>query len=115
MAIYTSLPVYKESYTLCVEMFAFTRGMAREYKYTLGERLKNQCIDLILIIYEANRGSTEEKQELIGRARKANETIRLLFRLCLDLKLCSMKNFVRLSNHVESISKQLAAWQKYYK
>ena len=115
MAIYTSLPVYKEAYTLCVEMFAFTRGMAREYKYTLGERLKNQCIELILIIYEANRGSTAEKPDLIGRARKANETIRLLFRLCLDMKLCSMKNFVRLSNHVESISKQLAAWQKYYK
>ena len=42
MAIFNNLPVYKESYDLLVEIFKFTKNFSREYKYTLGERLKNE-------------------------------------------------------------------------
>ena len=41
------------------------------------------------------------------------EVVRLLFRLCKDLKIIGMKGFVALNIQVEELSKQLASWQKY--
>jgi hypothetical protein len=54
MATYDNLPIYKASYELLVEIFKFTQNFSREFKYTLGERLKNETIDMITHIYRAN-------------------------------------------------------------
>ena len=47
MATYNDLPVYKATYDLLLEMFQFTRDFGKEYKYTVGESLKKETIELI--------------------------------------------------------------------
>lgn len=61
MAYYNELPVYKATYDLLLEMFRFTKDFAKEYKYTVGESLKKETIELIILIYRAN--SKREKQK----------------------------------------------------
>lgn len=112
MAIYSSLPVYKEAYDLCLAIFKLTDNFSRQYRYVLGEDLKNKAKDLIILIYRANRVS--EKKLIIENARESLESIRLLLRLVLDLKIISLSNFVNLSDRVEEVSKHLSAWSKYY-
>jgi len=46
MGVYENLPVYKAGYELLVEIFRFTKNFSREYKFTLGERLKNETLDM---------------------------------------------------------------------
>jgi len=41
MSRYDELPVYKASYDLLLEIFKFTKSFAKDYKYTVGESLKN--------------------------------------------------------------------------
>lgn len=110
MAIYSDLPVYKASYGLLVNIFDLSRQFPREYKYTIGEKLKNEAIDMITNIYRAN--SREEKKELLQRARENVEAIRLYLRLLRDLRQLSIPKFVEVSERVENISKQLAGWHK---
>jgi len=112
MAIYTSLPAYKEAYDLCLAIFRLTDNFSRQYRYALGEDLKNRAKDLIILIYRANR--INEKKEIIDEAREKLESIRLLLRLVFDLKICSMYKFVYLSDRVERVSKHLSAWSRYY-
>jgi hypothetical protein len=66
MAKYDELPVYKASYDLLLEIFRFTKEFNREFKYTVGESLKNETLELITLIYRAN--SKEEKRETIQLA-----------------------------------------------
>jgi len=40
------------------------------------------------------------------------ETIRLFLRLLKDLRQVNLKKFVDLNEKIESVSKQLSAWQK---
>ena len=40
MALYFNLPVYKESYELLLMIFQNSSKLPKNYKYTLGERLK---------------------------------------------------------------------------
>lgn len=111
--MYDSLPVYKASYDLLIAIFDFSKGFSREYKYTLGEKLKNETLDLIMYIYRAN--SVETKRDLIQKAREHVEVIRLLFRLTKDLRQISINKFVEINEKIENVSKQLTGWQKIQK
>ena len=110
MAIYNLLPVYKVSYDLLVDLFIFTKEFNREYKYTIGESLKKEAVEMITNIFRAN--STRNKSPFIQKARENAEIVRLYLRLIKDLKQISLGRFVRLNEKIESVSKQLTAWQK---
>jgi hypothetical protein len=113
MALYTALPIYKVAYDLSIEIFKRTDLFPREYKYTVGERLKNESLDLILQIYKANKSQKQKRLKHIAEARENVETIRLLLRLVKDLQVIGNKPFVFLNSKVEGVSVQLAGWQKY--
>ena len=55
MTIYLYLPVYKASYDLILELFKVIKEFNREYKYTLGESIKKEAIELVTDIYRANK------------------------------------------------------------
>jgi len=110
MALYDELPVFKASYDLLLKIFRFTANFTREYKYTVGERLKNHTLDLISLVYKAN--TARSKSEIIQQAREQVELIRLLIRALKDLQQISLKSFVTINKQVENVSKQLTGWQK---
>ncbi|NCA80817.1 MAG: four helix bundle protein, partial [Sphingobacteriia bacterium] len=84
MAIYNTLPVFKKGYDLLIEIFKMTTDLSREYKYTAGEKLKNQALELLLQIYKANL--SREKEIHIDKCRETTEMLRLLIRLLHDLR-----------------------------
>ena len=108
MAIYDNLPVYKTSYDLLLRIFQLCQNMERDFKFTIGESLKKEIIELIINVYRAN--SREDKLALISSARENAVVIRLLLRLLQDLKQVKLETFVELNEKIESVSKQLAAW-----
>lgn len=110
MANYDNLPVYKASYDLLVDIFQFTKSFTKEYKYTIGEKLKNETLEMIMNIYRAN--SRQNKFDILQTARENVEVIRLLFRLVKDLKQININKFVAINEKIENVSKQLTGWQK---
>ncbi len=52
--LHNELPVYKASYDLLIEIFQFTKEFSKDYKYTAGESLKKEAIELLTLIYRAN-------------------------------------------------------------
>ncbi len=110
MATYDNLPVYKAAYDLLQETILFRTQMSREYKFTLGERLVNENVELIIGVFKANVSLA--KKELILQTREHLEIVRLLFRLLKDLKQISLKRFVAINAKIEMVSKQLTGWMK---
>ena len=110
MAQYSELPVYKATYDLLLAIFQFTKDFSKEYKYTVGESLKKETIDLITLIYRAN--SRTDKAETLQTAREHIEVIRLLVRLMKDMHQIGIKPFVDVNEQVENVSRQLTGWQK---
>lgn len=111
MTTYNLLPIYKTSYDFLLAVFSFSASFTREYKFTIGQELKQETIRLILAIYRAN-SSKKDRYILLEEARVTLETIRLLLRLTKDLKQIPLNSFVSLNEQIESISKQLFSWQK---
>ncbi len=88
----------------------FTKLFSKEYKYTVGESLKKETIELITLIYRAN--SRIDKQATLQTAREHIEVIRLLIRLMKDMHQINLKRFVEVNQRVENVSRQIAGWQK---
>jgi 23S rRNA-intervening sequence protein len=110
MAMYDELPVYKATYDLLLAIFKFTTSFSKEYKYTVGETLKKETIDLLTLIYRAN--SRYDKTDTLQSAREQIEVIRLMIRLMKDMRQITLVQFVQVNMTVENVSKQLNGWQK---
>ncbi len=111
MALYYTLPVYKASYKLVILLFSNSDNFAREYKYTVGQKMKEEGAELIKNIYRANKAM--DKSAAIGEARENVEMIRLFVRLMQEFDQIGLKKFVEINLNIEEVSKQLANWEKY--
>jgi hypothetical protein len=110
MARHDELPVYRATYSMMVSIFGFVKHFTKEYKYSVGESLKKETMELMTLIYRANAG--REKAEVLQEARERIEVIRLYLRLMMDLHQVSLKQFVRVNQEVEQVSRQLTGWHK---
>ena len=110
MAAYNELPVYKASYDLLLLVFQLSHNLNREYKYTLGEKLKNEISDLLTNIYRANR--VVQKNDYIEKARENLEIVRLYIRILKDTNQITSKKHISINLPIETVSKQLAGWHK---
>lgn len=111
MALYIELPVFKKSYDLVIELFDLYTNLPKSFKYTLGQRIQLESIEMIVNIYKAN--SNTEKATWILKIREHVEIIRFLIRVLHDTKQISLKRMVLVNVMIEEISKQLVGWQKY--
>jgi hypothetical protein len=93
-----------------LEIFRFVKNFNKEYKYTVGESLKKETMDLLKLIFRAN--TKEDKYETLHSAREKIEVIRLIIRLMKDLHQINIKKFVFINKKIENVSKQLTGWQK---
>ncbi len=110
MSQYQDLPVYKSSYDLLLGIFQCSKGFNREYKYTIGETLKKESIELLMLIFRAN--SRQEKAIVLKEAKERVESIRLLIRIMKDLHQINLSGFVQISQKIEEVSRQLTGWQR---
>lgn len=110
MALYYDLPVFRDTYQLTLELFKLTANFSREYKFTIGQDMKRDCIMLVRSIYRANKCKEREKylEEFIDNF----EVLKLEVRLCADLCLISRKQQVHIAARMESIGKQITGWRK---
>ena len=109
MALYYDLPVFKDVYQLILKIFDYTKDFPREYKFTLGQDLKRDGINLMRSIYRANK--SKEKTPYLEAFLDDFELVKLELRLCADMKLLPLKKHAELSVLMDRIGKQITAWR----
>ncbi len=109
MALYYELPVFKEVYKLTLLLFTLTQNFAREYKFTLGQDMKRDCLQLVRSIYRANKSKT--KEAYLEQFLDDFEVLKLETRLCVDLKLITIKRQAEIAMLMDGIGKQITGWR----
>jgi hypothetical protein len=109
MALYYDLPVFKDVYALTLRLFELTRHFSREYKFTLGQDMKRDCLALVRSIYRANK--CKERQTYLEQFLDDFEVLKLEARLCKDLKLITIKQQAQLALLMDTIGKQITGWR----
>jgi len=49
--------VYRDTYQLILKIFEYTKDFPKEYKYTLGQDMKRDALQLVRCIYGANKST----------------------------------------------------------
>ena len=110
MALYYNLPVYRDTYRLLLRVFGVTQSFSREYRYTLGQDMKHDAMRLVRSIYRANREPSRRHDHLEVFLDDL-ELLKLEIRLCLDIKILTVKKIAELSKLLDSIGKQVTGWR----
>ncbi len=109
MALYQDLPVFRDVYQLTLRIHQLTQSFAREFKYTMGQDMKRDCLALLRSIYRVNR--SRDKAPLLDAFLDDFELLKLEVRLCCDLKLLSLKQQAELIELMDTIGKQITGWR----
>lgn len=109
MALYYDLPVYRDTYKLVLKIFTMTQDFSREYKYTLGQDMKRDALQLVRNIYRANK--ITKRHEHLEAFLDDFELLKLEIRLCVDMKILPIKQQAGFSLLMDSIGKQITGWR----
>jgi hypothetical protein len=110
MAQYEHLPIYKQTYDLLIRTMTATKDFPREYKYTLGQKMKDEIIELVVLIYKAN--SAVDKEQHIAMILERVQVIQLLMRLSHDMKILTRKHYAAIAEMTDSLARQAQGWQR---
>ena len=109
MVLYTELPVYRDTYNLVLKVFEITKDFPKEYKYSLGQDMKRDALQLVRSIYRANKST--QKKEHLETFLDEFELLKLEIRLCADMKILPFKKQAELGLLMDSIGKQITGWR----
>ncbi|MBQ8222058.1 MAG: four helix bundle protein [Bacteroidales bacterium] len=110
MAIYTNLPIYKASYSLLLDINRMMPNVPRDCRYSIGQELRKKIMEIIVLIYRANR--TRDKLSIISKMRESLLEVQVYIRLMSDMKYISERKYINLVEQTTSMSKQMSAWEK---
>jgi four helix bundle protein len=110
MAIYEYLSIFQKSYDLLVRVYREIHHFSQEYKYSLGEKIKNVCLELLDWIIIAN--SEREKRPYLKKVNQQVDRLRIYIRLCRSLNIISKKKYEVLSKFIDEIGRMTGGWLK---
>ncbi len=113
MARYDHISIFQSVYILTLEIYKTTKNFSKEYKYTLGERLKTIAHEILDLVMKTNAMSGKEKLSGIAEIDNKKEALRIHLRLAFDLKVISRGQLGVFNEKIEEIGKQLGGWQKW--
>ena len=109
MALYYELKVFKDVYKLILIIFEITKEFPREYKYTLGQDMKRDAINLVRSIYRANKAKS--KKEYLEGFLDDFEILKLEIRLCTDMNILAIRKQAEISLLMDGIGRQITGWR----
>jgi len=110
VAQYEHLPIYKQTYDLLLRIMTATKNFPREYKYTLGQKLKDEVIELVVLIYRAN--SVRDKEMHISAILERVQVVQLMIRLAHDMKILPRRHYAALAEMTDTLARQAGGWLK---
>lgn len=110
MAIYRELSIYKSAYELLVQAAQITRNFPRDFKKSVGDKVRDECVEIIVLIFKAN--VSYNKLPHIESLQERLQVVELLLRLSKDMRFISTKQYAAVIEITDEIGKQSTGWKK---
>jgi len=110
MANHTTLPIYKVAYDLLKAIVEISKNIPREFKQSIGGKLRDECVEIVTLIFRANVSS--DKARHLANLIERLQVCELLLRLARDMRLISTGQYAKAIQLTDSIGKQATGWRK---
>lgn len=113
MALHTNLAIYKVAYDLFKEVTDITRNMPRDFKLSLGGRIRDEALTIVTLIFRANVAQGTEKVPHLSALLEHVQVVELLLRLSRDMRFISTKQYASAIQFTDSVGKQANGWRRH--
>lgn len=110
MALHTSLPIYKAAYALFDLITDLSKNMHRDFKASIGGKLRDELIEIMVLIFRAN--TAREKSAHLEQLIERLQVTELLLRLSRDKRLISTGQYAKTIEMTQSIGRQAGGWRR---
>ncbi|MGH8417990.1 MAG: four helix bundle protein [Pseudomonas sp.] len=110
MGMHTDLPIHKVAFDLLSLATDITRNIPRDLKAGLGAKVRDECIEVMVLIARAN--SAREKHLHLGTLVERVQVIEFLLRLFKEKRFISIPQYASAIQLTASIGKQANAWKR---
>ena len=110
MANHTTLPIYKVAYDLLDAITDLAKNMPRDFKASIGGKLRDECVEIVVLIFRANVATDKDRH--LGALIERLQVTELLLRLSKDKRLISVGQYAKSVELTNSIGKQATGWRK---
>lgn len=111
MAMHTELAIYNAAIGLLHMATTLTRNIPRDLKQSLGKRVIDECIEVLMLIARAN--ATQDKRPHLTLLVEKVQVVEFLMRLFKDNRFISVPQHAKAIEVTASIGKQANAWKRY--
>ena len=99
-----------KTYDFTLWLLPKVENFPRAHRFTVGERLTSQTLDLLTTLVEA--AYARDKRPLLDIATRRVNAIRYLLRLAKDLKLLTSDSWAFSAEKLDEIGRMAGGWQK---
>ena len=110
--LHTDLPIYKKGYDLLTLAADVQLNMPRTFKQSLGKRVHDECIELLLEIGYANASRGEARCDHIRNVLRRLEVVALTMRVSFDKGFISKGVWAKSIEMTNTIGGQAGGWLK---
>ena len=108
IASYEDLEIYKESYSLALEVYKLTKNFPRDELYSLTSQIRRASTSITLNIVEGyGRLSKEEFKRFLKISLGSTNETKTLLKFSKDLNYINDEKFKELNNKYEILSKMI--------
>jgi hypothetical protein len=111
MAMHTELQIHKVAFDLLSLATDLTRNIPRDFKVSLGAKVRDECIEIMVLIARAN--AAKDKILHLGTLVERIHVIEFLLRLFKEKRFISIPQHAKAIELTASIGKQANAWKRH--
>ncbi len=110
MALSEELPIYKAGYDLLERVVDASKDLPKFYRYSLGSRMVELCLDILCQVYRANMKQSD-REEALTDLLVSHKQLQLLLRVCYHQKAISSGRYSDIIKLMDSVGRQATAWK----
>lgn len=110
MALHFDTEIYKVAYDFLNLITDLVKNMPRDFKTTIGTKLRDECIEISTLIYRANVAN--DKTPYLSTLIERVQVTELLIRLSRDKRLISIGQYAKAIELASSVGKQANGWRR---
>ena len=112
MALYSDLPIYKHGCDLLSLAVDVQTQMPRIYKRTLGEKIHQQCMDMLEFMAMANACRGAERAQQIEQLLTRLRAVTAMLRVANEKRAISSQVWARSIELLDAIGAQAGGWKR---
>ena len=111
--LHSDTEIYKAGYELFDVVVEAIRQMRKDFKRTLGDKLRDECIEILTLIFDVNTSpGPKARVKYLKRIIRRVTKLELLLRLAKDKKLIAAAHHAKAIALTQSVGRQASGWKK---